>query len=118
MNKPQLVVMAAGMGSRYGGLKQIDPIGPNGEIVLDYAVYDAIDAGFDKVIFIIRKEIEEAFRDVVKTIDSRIETAYAFQELDKLPDGFTCPETRTKPWGHGPRGSLRQGTHHRPVRRD
>ncbi len=101
MNKPQLVVMAAGMGNRYGGLKQIDPIGPNGEIVLDYAVYDAIDAGFEKVIFIIRKEIEEAFRDVVKTIDSRIETAYAFQELSKLPDGFTSPASRTKPWGTG-----------------
>ncbi|MBT3278307.1 MAG: nucleotidyltransferase [Phycisphaerales bacterium] len=102
MNKPQLVVMAAGMGSRYGGLKQIDPIGPNGEIVLDYAVSDAIGAGFEKVVFIIRKDIEEAFREKVgKTIESRIEVEYAFQELDKLPAGFTCPPTRQKPWGTG-----------------
>ncbi len=99
---PQLVVMAAGIGSRYGGLKQIDPIGPSGEIVIDYAVYDAIQAGFDKVIFIIRKEIEDAFRDKVgKTIESRIETEYVFQELDDLPAGFSPPADRTKPWGTG-----------------
>ncbi len=102
MAEPQLVVMAAGIGSRYGGLKQIDPVGPSGEIVLDYAIYDAIRAGFKKVVFIIRKEIEDVFREKVgHTIDKQIETAYVFQELDKLPPGFSVPEGRTKPWGTG-----------------
>jgi hypothetical protein len=97
---PTLVVMAAGMGSRYGGLKQIDPVGPHGEIVIDYSVYDAIRAGFGKVVFIIRRDIEAAFRDVVeKNIAGRIEVAYAFQELDDLPTGYRVPEGRTKPWG-------------------
>lgn len=102
MAEPQLVVMAAGIGSRYGGLKQIDPVGPSGEIVLDYAIYDAIRAGFKKVVFIIRKEIEEAFREKLgNTIEKRIETAYVFQELDNLPVDFAggIPEGRTKPWG-------------------
>ena len=95
-----LVVMAAGIGSRYGGLKQIDPVGPNGELVIDYSIYDALQAGFDKVVFIIRREIEDAFRRRVgRTIQERVETAYVFQELDALPAGFHIPPSRTKPWG-------------------
>ena len=98
----QLVVMAAGIGSRYGGLKQIDPVGPSGEIVIDYSVYDALQAGFEKVIFIIRRDIEEIFREKVgKTIEKQIDTAYVFQELDRLPEGVTCPPERQKPWGTG-----------------
>jgi UTP-glucose-1-phosphate uridylyltransferase len=95
-----LVVMAAGIGSRYGGLKQIDPVGPNGEIVIDYSIYDALRAGFDKVVFIIRREIEDVFRrQVGRTVEGRVETAYVFQELDALPEGFHIPPGRTKPWG-------------------
>ena len=102
MAEATLVVMAAGIGSRYGGLKQIDPVGPGGEIIIDYSVFDARRAGFDKVVFIIRKEIEAAFREKVgATIEKQIDTAYAFQELDMLPDGYTLPEGRTKPWGTG-----------------
>lgn len=97
-----LLVMAAGIGSRYGGLKQIDPVGPNGEIVVDYSVYDALRAGFDKVVFVIRRDIEDAFRERIgRTVESRVETAYVFQELDRLPAGFTLPAGRTKPWGTG-----------------
>ena len=100
--KPTLVIMAAGIGSRYGGLKQIDPVGPSGEIVLDYSVYDAIQAGFGKVVFIIRPDIEEAFKEVIgHKLDGKIQVEYVFQTLDKLPDGFTVPEGRTKPWGTG-----------------
>ena len=95
-----LVVMAAGIGSRYGGLKQIDPVGPSGEIVVDYSIYDALRAGFDKVVFIIRREIEDAFRRRVdRTIQDRVETDYVLQELDALPEGFHVPPGRTKPWG-------------------
>ena len=84
--KPTLVIMAAGMGSRYGGLKQIDPVGPSGEIVLDYSIFDAIGAGFGKVVFIIRPEIESDFREVVgKKLDGRIEVEYVFQTLENLP---------------------------------
>jgi choline kinase len=102
MAEATLVVMAAGIGSRYGGLKQIDPVGPGGEIIIDYSVFDARRAGFDKVVFIIRKEIESAFREKVgATIENQIETAYAFQELDMLPDGYALPADRTKPWGTG-----------------
>jgi dTDP-glucose pyrophosphorylase len=94
--------MAAGMGSRYGGLKQIDPVGPSGELVIDYSVYDALRAGFGKVVFIIRRDIEEDFRAVVEShIRGRIPIAYAFQELEDVPDGFQVPEARTKPWGTG-----------------
>ena len=102
MSKATLVVMAAGMGSRYGGLKQIDPIGPNGEIIIDYSVFDAIKAGFDRVIFVITKKIEEDFKAVVgNKFDGKIEVAYAFQDINNLPDGFTVPEGRIKPWGTG-----------------
>ncbi len=95
-----LVIMAAGMGSRFGGLKQIEPVGPGGEIILDYSVYDAVRAGFDKVIFIIKKEIEEDFRKITDgRYDGKIKVDYAFQELNNLPDGFSCPEGRVKPWG-------------------
>jgi hypothetical protein len=97
-----LVVMAAGIGSRYGGLKQIDPIGPAGEIVIDYSVYDALKAGFDKIVFIIRRDFEGAFIDKIgRNVESRAETAYVFQELDALPPGFSLPPGRTKPWGTG-----------------
>jgi hypothetical protein len=95
-----LVVMAAGIGSRYGGLKQIDPVGPSGEVVLDYSVYDALRAGFDRIVFIIRRDIEEAFRDKIgRRIEKAAGTAYVFQSLDRLPPGFRLPEGREKPWG-------------------
>ena len=98
--KPTLVVLAAGMGSRYGGLKQIDPVGPSGEVILDYSVYDALRAGFGKVVFIIRKDIEEAFREAIGShFEGRIPVEYAFQSMDDLPDGFAVPEDRIKPWG-------------------
>ncbi len=97
-----LVVMAAGMGSRYGGLKQIDPVGPSGELVIDYSVYDALRAGFDKVVFIIRRDIEAAFRDTIgRRVERRVETAYVFQDLDRLPAGVRLPPERRKPWGTG-----------------
>ena len=100
MDKPVLVVMAAGMGSRYGGLKQIDPMGPNGEVIIDYSVYDAVQAGFEKVIFIIKHGIEKAFHQAIGDRISRyIQVEYAFQELGALPAGFTVPEGREKPWG-------------------
>jgi len=98
--KPTLLVLAAGMGSRYGGLKQIDPMGPNGETVLDYSVFDAIRAGFGRVIFIIREDFAEAFQHGIGSrFAQRIEVAYAFQRLDDLPAPFTVPVGRTKPWG-------------------
>ncbi len=100
MAGPQLVVMAAGIGSRYGGLKQIDPVGPSGEIVIDYAVHDALKAGFDKVVFIIRRDIKDVFRRKVgEAVERRVETAYVLQGLDDLPKGFELPPGRTKPWG-------------------
>ena len=97
---PSLVVMAAGIGSRYGGLKQVDPVGPSGEIILDYSVYDAIRAGFGKVVFVIRREIESDFRETVgRNVEPHIDTSYTFQELDALPEGFTTPPDRKRPWG-------------------
>lgn len=100
--KTELLIMAAGMGSRFGGLKQIEPLGPNGEIILDFSVYDAVKAGFDKVVFVIKKEIEKDFRAACgKRIENMVDVEYAFQEKDNLPDGFTLPETREKPWGTG-----------------
>jgi Nucleotidyl transferase len=102
MSAPTLVIMAAGMGSRYGGLKQIDPVGPSGEIIIDYSIYDALRAGFEKVVFIIRKDLEKSFRQTIgKKIESRVEVEYAFQELSDLPDGFSLPDSRQKPWGTG-----------------
>ena len=95
-----LVILAAGMGSRYGGLKQIDPITDNGEFVIDFSIYDAVQAGFDKVVFIIKEENFEAFRDTVGSrVEPFIKVEYAFQELYKLPEGFSVPEGRVKPWG-------------------
>ena len=88
------------MGSRYGGLKQLDPMGPNGEVVLDYSVYDAIRAGFGKVVFIIRRDFEDVFKEKVGSrFADKIEVDYAFQSLDDLPEGFSVPEGREKPWG-------------------
>ena len=98
--KPTLLVLAAGMGSRYGGLKQMDPMGPHGETVLDYSVYDAIRAGFGRVVFVIREEFAEAFRQGIGSrFSGRIQVDYAFQRLDDLPEGFSIPAGRTKPWG-------------------
>lgn len=102
MKKPVLVIMAAGMGSRYGGLKQIDPIDGDGHIIMDFSVYDAVRAGFEKVIFIIKRENEQAFREAIGDRLSRfIQVSYVFQELDNIPEGFTVPEGRVKPWGTG-----------------
>lgn len=99
---PALVVLAAGMGSRYGGLKQLDPVGPHGEIILDYSVRDAIAAGFGKVVFVIRREMAELFRDTIGArYEGTVEVAYAFQELDALPGGRVSPPGRSKPWGTG-----------------
>ncbi len=95
-----LVILAAGMGSRYGGLKQLDPITESGEFIIDFSVYDAIRAGFDKVVFIIKKENFELFRDTVGSrVEQFIKTEYAFQEIDNIPEGFAVPEGRVKPWG-------------------
>ena len=95
-----LLILAAGMGSRYGGMKQIDPITENGEFIIDFSIYDAIRAGFDKVVFIVKKENLEAFKETVGSrIESKIKVEYAFQELAALPDGFSVPEGRVKPWG-------------------
>jgi choline kinase len=100
--KPTLLILAAGMGSRYGSLKQIDPIGPSGETIIDYSVFDAIRAGFGKVVFIIRKDIENDFREVfVEKLSKHIDIEYVFQELDMLPKGFVPPADRVKPWGTG-----------------
>jgi hypothetical protein len=98
--KPSLIVLAAGMGSRYGGLKQMDPMGPHGETVLDYSVFDALRAGFGKVVFVIREDFAEAFKEGVGArFADRIEVEYAFQKLDDLPEGFSVPAERVKPWG-------------------
>ncbi|NLP16418.1 MAG: nucleotidyltransferase [Clostridiales bacterium] len=102
MSLTTLVIMAAGMGSRYGGIKQLEPVGPNGEIIMDYSVYDAIEAGFNKVVFIIRKDIEKDFKDVIgKRIEKHINVEYVFQEQDVLPEGFSPQAGRIKPWGTG-----------------
>jgi hypothetical protein len=100
MAPPTLLVLAAGVGSRYGGLKQIDPVGPHGEAIIDYSIYDALRAGFGKVVFVIRKDIEEAFKQGVGgRFEKHIAVEYVFQELDNLPQGSSVPAGRTKPWG-------------------
>ena len=100
MNKPYLVVRAAGMGSRYGGLKQIDPVGPNGEIIIDYSLYDARKAGFETVVFIIKKEIEKDFKESIGSrIPADMKAIYVFQNIDDLPEGYSVPAERVKPWG-------------------
>ena len=97
-----LVIMAAGMGSRFGGIKQLEPLGPSGEIIIDYSIFDAIEAGFDKVVFIIRKDIEDDFKQVVGNhIAEHVKVEYVYQSLDDLPKGYTKPEGRVKPWGTG-----------------
>ena len=102
MNNITLLIMAAGMGSRYGGLKQLDAIGPSGETIIDYSVYDAIKAGFTKVVFIIRKDFEQEFKSkMTDKYEGQIQVEFAFQNLNDLPDEFTCPEGREKPWGTG-----------------
>lgn len=98
--KPTLFVLAAGMGSRYGGLKQLDPLGPQGQTIMDYSIFDAIRAGFGKVVFVIRKDFEEDFRrSILSKYEGHIPVDVVFQSTDKLPEGYTCPEERTKPWG-------------------
>ncbi len=100
MNRPVLIILAAGMGSRYGGLKQIDTVGSNGESIIDFSIYDAIEAGFEKVILIIRKEHEEAFRkSLTDKIEGKIEVEFAYQDLYDVPEGIEVPEGRVKPWG-------------------
>ena len=100
MKKPILVVMAAGIGSRYGGLKQMDPVGNHGQVIMDYSLFDARRAGFETVVFIIKHEIEEDFKRLVGSrIEKVMEVRYAFQQLDNLPAGYSVPEGRTKPWG-------------------
>ena len=97
-----LVIMAAGMGSRFGGLKQAEPVGKNGEAIVDYSVYDALEAGFDKVVFVIKHAIEDDFKRLVgDRISKKVKVEYAFQEMNDLPSGYVCPETRQKPWGTG-----------------
>lgn len=98
--KPTLFILAAGMGSRYGGLKQIDGVGPHGETLMDYSVYDAMRAGFGKVVFVIRHDFEDAFRKVILSkYEGHIPVEVVFQSVDSLPEGYVCPEGRTKPWG-------------------
>ena len=102
MPSPTLIVMAAGIGSRYGGLKQMDPVGPSGEIILDYSIYDALQSGFEHVVFVIRKEIEDAFRDRIgRTVERLCDTAYVIQSIDDIPKDFSVPPDRIKPWGTG-----------------
>lgn len=103
MKKTTLVIMAAGIGSRFGkGIKQLEPVGPNGEIIMDYSIHDALEAGFDKIVFIIRRDLEKDFKEIIgNRIEKIAEVAYAYQELGDLPEGFTCPQERTKPWGTG-----------------
>ena len=100
MNKTVLVVMAAGMGSRYGGLKQVDPVGGHGQLIIDYSIYDARRAGFETVVFVIKHEIEKTFKAAIgDRLSKVINVKYAYQELDDLPEGYAVPEGRKKPWG-------------------
>ena len=98
--KPTLLILAAGMGSRFGGLKQVEPVGPNGEAIIDYTIFDAIRAGFGKVVFVIRESFADAFKEKFEAkLSGKIDVEYVFQELDNLPEGFSLPEGREKPWG-------------------
>lgn len=100
--QPTLLILAAGMGSRYGGLKQLDPVGPSGETLLDYSIFDALRAGFGRVVFVIRRDFEAEFRERIGNFyEQHVEVGYVFQELDSLPEGFSVPPGRTKPWGTG-----------------
>lgn len=97
-----LVIMAAGMGSRYGSLKQIDPVGDDGSLIIDYSIYDALKAGFNKIVFIIKKQDEEAFRNAIgNRVEKKVKTQYVFQDINNIPAGYTVPENRIKPWGTG-----------------
>ena len=114
--KPTLFVLAAGMGSRYGGLKQLDGLGPNGETIMDYSIYDAIRAGFGKVVFVIRKDFEQDFREkILSKYEGHIPVDVVFQSIDKLPEGFTCPTERTKPWGPAHAVIMAAGTINEPF---
>lgn len=98
--KPTLLLLAAGMGSRYGGLKQLDGLGPNGETIMDYSIYDAVKAGFGKIVFVIRKDFEQDFREkILAKYEGHVPAELVFQSLDALPEGFNVPEGREKPWG-------------------
>lgn len=114
--KPTLFVLAAGMGSRYGGLKQLDGLGPNGETIMDYSIYDAIHAGFGKVVFVIRKDFEQDFREkILSKYEGHIPVDVVFQSVDRLPEGFTCPTERTKPWGPAHAVIMAAGTINEPF---
>ena len=117
MKKTTLAIMAAGLGSRFtGGIKQLAPVGPNGEIIMDYSVHDALEAGFDKIVFIIRKDLEKAFKESIgNRMEKYAEVSYVFQELDALPEGFEKPEGRTKPWGTGQAIMCCKGTIQEPF---
>ena len=103
MKETALVIMAAGIGSRFGGgIKQLEPVGPGGEIIMDYSIYDALLAGFDKVVFIIRRDLEADFKEIIgNRIEKVAKVEYAFQEIENLPEGFEVPADRKKPWGTG-----------------
>ena len=102
MKKTTLVIMAAGLGSRFGGVKQLEPVGPAGEIIMHYSIYDAIEAGFEKIVFIIRKDIEQDFKEIIgDSIEKHVEIEYIFQDIQNIPEGICVPEGRTKPWGTG-----------------
>ena len=110
MQEPTLVILAAGMGSRFGGLKQITPIDDKGHAIIDYSMFDAKRAGFKKIVFIIKHEIEEDFKNAVgRRAEKYFDVKYVYQQLDMLPDGYRVPDGRVKPWGHGSRGPLLQG---------
>ncbi|MDR0794526.1 MAG: nucleotidyltransferase [Tannerella sp.] len=114
--KPTLFVLAAGMGSRYGGLKQLDGVGPNGETIMDYSIYDSIRCGFGKLIFVIRKEFEDDFRSIiVSKYENHIPVEVVFQSISDLPEGFTCPPGRTKPWGTNHAVMMGKGVIHEPF---
>jgi Nucleotidyl transferase len=116
ISSPTLLVLAAGMGSRYGGLKQIDPVGPTGETIIDYSIYDALRAGFGKLVFIIRKDIEDAFRETVGSrFEKRVAVDYVFQSLDDIPSRFAVPSGRTKPWGTTQAILLAESAIHEPF---